>query len=48
MLEKEDLLKVRDNYIAKNNDAFITLDHIKSNYDNHIFFDYLNQTNFSL
>ena len=30
----ENLLKVRDNYIAKNNDAFITLDHIKSNYDN--------------
>ncbi len=30
----DDLLRVRNNYLAENKDAFITLDHIKSNYDN--------------
>lgn len=31
---KADLLKVRNQYISENPDAFLTLDHIKSNYDN--------------
>lgn len=31
---KNKLLQVRDNYIAQNPEAFNTLDHIKSNYDN--------------
>ncbi len=32
---KRNLLEIRNKYIENNKNAFITLDHIKSNYDNH-------------
>lgn len=42
---KSKMLKLRDDYIKENPEAFITLDHIKSNYDNwHILKSVKNQT----
>ena len=42
---KSKMLKLRDDYIKENPDAFITLDHIKSNYDNwHVLKSVENQT----
>lgn len=43
---KSKMIKLRDDYIKENPDAFITLDHIKSNYDNwHVLKSVENQTN---
>ena len=32
---KRKLLEIRNSYIENNKEAFLTLDHIKSNFDNH-------------